>query len=451
MVNRQDDPINYDKTILEKAWHDALTPFEEFVHDEASSGLLLMACAVLALIAANTGLVHFYEALLHTKLSINIGSYRMSHSIHHWINDGLMALFFLMVGLEIKREVLIGELSELRKAILPIAAAIGGMVLPAMIYFSINSSTDASGGWGIPMATDIAFAVGVLALLGNRIPKPLIAFLLALAIVDDLGAVIVIALFYTAEINLLALGFAAFALALLIMINLLGVRKPLPYILIGLLMWLGMMESGIHATLAGVLTALTIPANSRFKAEVFANKINQLISRFKKAEQPERSYLANAEQQAIMQTMENYAHNMESPLQRVEHGIHLWVSFLIVPLFALANAGITVDFSQLGNMILHPVTMGISLGLVIGKVIGVFGFSWLVVKMGWSSLPDKVTMPMIGGVALLAGIGFTMSIFIAGLAFSDQLNYLLNAKVGIILASLISGVLGYLVLSKVTR
>jgi len=449
VAHSNDDSKNYKKTSLEKAWHDALTPFEEFVHDEASSGLLLMACAILAMVAANTGLVHFYEAALHTELSINIGPYSMSRTIHHWINDGLMALFFLMVGLEIKREVLIGELAEIRKAVLPIGAAIGGMVIPALIYTSINSGTDASGGWGIPMATDIAFAVGVLALLGNRIPKPLIAFLLALAIVDDLGAVIVIALFYTADINLLALGFAGIALVMLIGINRLGVRNPLPYMLIGFFMWLGMMESGIHATLAGVLTALTIPADSRFKGADFSEKITALMARFKKADNPQRSILENSEQQAIMQTMENYVHNMESPLQRVEHGMHLWVSFLIVPLFALANAGITINFSELGNMIAHPVTMGISIGLVAGKVLGVFGFSWIIVKMGWSSLPDRVTMPMIGGVSLLAGIGFTMSIFIAGLAFSEQMNYLLNAKVGIILASLISGVAGYLVLRKV--
>ncbi|MDX2506937.1 MAG: Na+/H+ antiporter NhaA [Gammaproteobacteria bacterium] len=443
------DPINDGKTSLEKAWHQALTPFEEFVHDEASSGLLLMACAVAALVIANTGFVHYYEAILHTDISFNISSYTMSHSLHHWINDGLMALFFLMVGLEIKREALIGELADMRKAILPISAAIGGMVVPALIYLAINSGTDASGGWGIPMATDIAFAVGVLALLGNRIPKPLIAFLLALAIVDDLGAVIVIAVFYTEQIHLTALLFAFTAFVLLILINLFGIRKPLPYIFFGFFLWLGMMESGIHATLAGVLTALTIPANSNCKGGPFSKNIMALMERFKKADHPEQNILENAEQQAIMQTMENYVHNMESPLQRMEHGLHLWVSFLIVPLFALANAGITIDFGQLGNIITHPVTLGITLGLVAGKVIGVFGFSFIVVKLGWSSLPGKVTMPMIAGVALLAGIGFTMSIFIAGLAFPDQATYLFNAKIGIILASLISGVCGYLMLRKI--
>ena len=444
------DLSKHDKTSLEKFWRQALTPFEEFVHDEASSGLLLMACAIIALIVANTGLVHYYEAILHTDLSFNIGSYTMTHSLHHWINDGLMALFFLLVGLEIKREALIGELSELRKAILPIGAAIGGMIVPALIYVAVNAGTDASAGWGIPMATDIAFAVGVLALLGNRIPKALIAFLLALAIVDDLGAVVVIAVFYTEQIHLTALLFAFGAFVLLLLINLFGIRKPLPYMFFGFFLWLGMMESGVHATLAGVLTALTIPANSNCKGPLFSQNISALMERFKKAEHPNKSILENSEQHRIMQTMENYVHNMESPLQRMEHSLHLWVAFLIIPLFALANAGITIDFGQLGSVISHPVTMGITLGLVAGKVIGVFGFSFIVLKMGWSSLPDKVTLSMIGGVSLLAGIGFTMSIFIAGLAFPGQATYLVNAKIGIILASLISGVCGYVVLRKVT-
>lgn len=454
MANQADknDNAHLNQTaFLEKAWRQALTPFEEFVHDEASSGLLLMSCAFVALVVANTGLVHYYEAILHTEISFNIGSYTMSHSLHHWINDGLMALFFLLVGLEIKREALIGELAEVRKAILPISAAIGGMIVPALIYIALNSGTDASDGWGIPMATDIAFAVGVLALLGNRIPKALIAFLLALAIVDDLGAVIVIAVFYTEQINLMPLLFAFAAFVLLIMINLAGIRKPLPYVFFGFLLWLGMMESGVHATLAGVLTALTIPANSNSDGGVFSQNIMALMERFKKADHPNQSLLENSQQQTIMQTMENYVHHMESPLQRMEHGLHLWVSFLIVPLFALANAGITIDFAQLGSIISHPVTLGISLGLVAGKVIGIYGFSFIVIKMGWSSLPDKVTMPMIGGVSLLAGIGFTMSIFIASLAFPGQAVFLLNAKIGIILASLISGICGYLVLRNITR
>jgi len=444
-------PFDHSKTPLEKVWRQALTPFEEFIHDEVSSGLLLMTCAVLALVIANTGLVHYYEAILHTDISFNIGPYTMSHTLHHWINDGLMALFFLMVGLEIKREALIGELSEMRKAIFPIAAAIGGMVVPALIYVLFNAGTDASGGWGIPMATDIAFAVGVLALLGNRIPKALIAFLLALAIVDDLGAVMVIAVFYTEQINLIPLLFASVSFALLILINFAGVRKPLPYMLFGFLLWLGMMESGIHATLAGVLTALTIPANSNCKGGIFSVNITALMDRFKQADQPEKGIMENAEQQAIMQTMENYVHNMESPLQRMEHALHLWVAFLIVPLFALANAGITIDFSQLNSIVTHPVTIGISLGLVAGKVIGIFGAAFILVKMGWGRLPDNITLSMIGGVSFLAGIGFTMSIFIASLAFSEQATYLLNAKIGIILASVISGVCGYLLLRRATR
>ncbi len=435
---------------FEKSFKQAMTPFEEFVHAEASSGLLLMACTIAALVIANTGLYTAYDAILHTKITIGGGDFVISLSLHHWINDGLMALFFFTVGLEIKREILVGELADRRQAILPIAGALGGMIIPALIYVAINGNSDAIDGWGIPMATDIAFAMGVLALLGKRVPRPLIGFLLALAIVDDLGAVLVIAAFYTDQINTSALLFAGGALIMLILSNMAGIRRPLPYVVFGILLWLGMLKSGVHATLAGVITALTIPANSYCEALPFVQRMRELNTQFEDLNEQRKHIMENGSQQKILQSMENFVHKMESPLQRMEHNLHTWVSFLIIPIFALANAGIPIDLSTLGVTMMHPVTLGVILGLIVGKLIGISFFSWLVVKIGWSRLPQGVTMGQITSVALLAGIGFTMSIFIAGLAF-DNPHYLLNAKIGILAASLAAGIIGYIALLLSTQ
>ncbi len=430
---------------IEKTFKKAMTPFEEFVHDEASSGLLLMACTVIAMVIANSALLPVYETVLHTKMTIGGGPFSITLSFHHWINDGLMALFFFTVGLEIKREILVGELADRRQAILPIAGAIGGMIVPAMIYATINGGTDAIDGWGIPMATDIAFAMGVLTLLGKRIPKSLIGFLLALAIVDDLGAVLVIAVFYTDQINLSALLFAGGSFSLLILANMAGIRRPGPYIFLGILLWLGMLKSGVHATLAGVITALTVPANSYCEALPFVQRMRELNIRFEELQVDRKNIMENGAQQRVLQSMENFVHKMESPLQRMEHSLHIWVSFLIIPIFALANAGIPIDISILAQTLLHPVTFGVTAGLIGGKLVGILLFSWLVIRFGWSRLPKGVTMAQIASVSLLAGIGFTMSIFIAGLAFSDA-QYLLNAKIGILAASLFAGIGGYIAL-----
>ena len=431
--------------LIEKSFKQALTPFEEFVHAEASSGILLMICTVAAMIIANSSLLPLYESVLHAKITIGTDSYHISHSLHHWINDGLMALFFFTVGLEIKREILVGELADRRQAILPIAGAIGGMIVPALIYTVLNFGSDAIDGWGVPMATDIAFALGVLAILGKRIPRALVGFLLALAIVDDLGAVLVIAAFYTEQINLFALGFAGLALLALILSNIAGIRRPLPYIIFGLLLWLGMLESGIHATLAGVITALTVPANSLCSSVPFSRKMRQLNTKYQALGDDNLHIMQNAEKQKILQSMENFVHCMESPLQRMEHKLHIWVSFLIIPIFALANAGIPIDMATLGTTLSHPVTLGVIAGLIGGKLCGILFFAWLVLKLGWSRLPQGVNMQQIAGVSLLAGIGFTMSIFIAGLAFSNE-QYLLNAKIGILTASLLAGIGGYIAL-----
>ncbi len=433
---------------IEKAFQQAKSPFDKFVHEEASSGILLMICAISAIIIANSSLLPLYDKVLHVNVTLGAGSFAITHSLHHWINDGLMALFFFVVGLEIKREILVGELADRKQAILPIAAAMGGMIVPALIYVMLNRGGEAIAGWGIPMATDIAFAVGVLALLGKGVPKALVGFLLALAIVDDLGAVLVIAVFYTEKIHMGALLFSGFCFGMLVLSNFAGLRRPLPYVIFGTLLWLGMLKSGVHATLAGVLAALTIPANSYCDNSIFVEKMGDLTKKFTEFGLASKTIMENSKQQAILQSMENYVHKMESPLQRMEHNLHIWVSFLIVPIFALANAGIPIEFSQLDNILIHPVTMGVFFGLIFGKIIGITGFSWIVLKAGWSKLPHNVTFSQITGVSFLAGIGFTMSIFIGSLAFADHSEYLLNAKIGIIFASLLAGIIGFFWLKK---
>ena len=437
-----------------RTFRKVMTPIEDFVHKETSSGILLMLCAVTAIVIANSPLFPLYDKILHTKVTIGGGNLAMTHTLHHWINDGLMVLFFFVVGLEVKREILIGELSAFRKAILPMSAAVGGMVVPALFYYFFNSSGVAARGWGIPMATDIAFALGVIALLGSRAPKTLIPFLLALAIVDDIGAVLIIAIFYTESIHMGALLFSGGCFGALILINRAGIRTTIPYALLGILMWIAMMKSGVHATLAGVLTALTIPSRSSCDPGVFAERMTLLTRSFidqismKKVKNPELNILRNSQKQHILSAYGDSIQRMESPLQRMENNLHVWVAFFIVPIFALANAGIPITISELGTILKHPVTLGVMCGLIAGKTIGIVGFSWIVLKTGLCTLPKGIELKHIVGVAMLAGIGFTMSIFIDSLAFADYPELLNNAKVGIVLASLAAGIGGYTWLAK---
>ncbi len=436
-----------DSSRWEKTFQRIKLPIDEFIHDDTASGLLLMGCTLLALLLANTRLAPYYDHIRHMELSLHIGSFVLQHTIHHWINDGLMALFFFLVGLEIKREILVGELAVVRQALLPIVAAMGGMVVPALIYAAINKGGPGINGWAIPMATDIAFALGVLVLLGERAPKALFGFLLALAIVDDLGAVIVIALFYTQTLVWQALVLAALFFGLLVVCNLVGLRGPLPYALLGGCLWLAMLKSGVHATLAGVLTALTVPAYSRCAPLKFSEMMFNLLWRFEKIHDPGHSVMmGNSEVHGVLQGLENGIHNMASPLQRLEQGLHPWSAFFILPLFALVNAGIPLDFSGLAGNVQDPVTMGVVFGLVGGKCLGIFLSVWLVVKAGASPLPSGIDLRHIAGVSLLAGIGFTMSIFIGELAFVGHPELLLKAKVGVLLSSVIAGVSGYVCL-----
>ena len=435
----------------EKSFDKIFTPFEEFIQRQTTSGLLLMGTAVLALVLANGPLASAYQHLVHTVIGLNIGSWALEMTLHHWINDGLMALFFFVVGLELKREILVGELAELRNAALPIGAAIGGMVVPALVYFAINPEGDAARGWGIPMATDIAFAIGALALLAGRVPKALITFLVALAIVDDLGAVMVIALFYTDTISLGPLAAAGGLFGLLLVFNKGGIRKTMPYFIVAVFLWYALLQSGVHATLAGILGALSVPAVPKYDPERFSEHVRDLMHRFDTSHQPGKSILTNDKLRAVVQTLENGVHSVEAPLQRLEHVWHMPVAYLVIPIFALANAGISLEFGSLGDALTHPVMLGVLLGLVLGKFIGITGTCWLMLKLGMAVLPKDTRFSQIAGVSLLAGIGFTMSIFVAQLGFGQNEEFLVLAKAGILAASLVAGAAGLIWLYLVSK
>ena len=426
-----------------------IQPFREFTKAEASSGILLIICTIIALVWANSGISDTYFHLWHTHISVGLEDFKLDYSLHHWINDGLMAIFFFVVGLEIKREFLVGELSSPRQAILPVAAALGGMVFPALIYFVLNSGGNGEAGWGISMATDIAFVIGLMALLGSSVPANLKIFITALAIADDIGAVLVIAFFYTAELSFTALLIAAGIFVILFIVNRLGVRNLLVYIVLGLALWLAFLKSGIHATVAGVLLAFIIPATSRYNTKEFLESGKELLTEFDKEGEEGLNVLANEERQSIVQTLENTCRNVLTPLQRFEHSLNPWVSFFIMPVFALANAGVPLQ-EDFFHSLVNEISLGIIGGLFIGKQIGIFLFSWLAVKLNIAGLPSKVNWKHIYGAGILAGIGFTMSLFITNLAFtSEEITNI--AKVGILTASLISGVIGYLVLKFTGR
>ncbi len=375
---------------------------EEFIEKESSSGILLMIATALALLLSNTFMAGMYEAFLHIPVEIRVGALYLDKTLHHWVNDGLMTIFFLLIGLEVKREILEGHLSSIRQSALPVIGAVGGMAIPAAVYMVFNYGDPvAMNGWAIPTATDIAFALGILSLLGKRAPVSLKIFLMALAIIDDLGAIVIIAVFYTAELSGMSLAVAGNALLILILLNRFGVSKKAAYFIIGTVLWVSVLKSGVHATLAGVALAFTIPLNAR--------------------DEEGRSF---------------------SPLKEIEHDLHFWVAFFILPLFAFANAGVNIrqlSFDQL----LSPVPMGIMLGLFLGKQLGVFVFSWIAIKLGLARLPAESNWLQFYGVSVLTGIGFTMSLFIGSLAFEDPAMYQFTDKLAILAGSLLSGLLGY--------
>ena len=415
--------------------------FQQFTRLQASGGILLLAAAALALIWANSPWSESYFELWETYSSISLGSLTLKETLLHWINDGLMVIFFFVVGLEIKREVLVGELATPRRAALPLIAALGGMLLPALIYIAFNLGRRGEAGWGIPMATDIAFVLGILTLLGSRVPISLKVFFTALAIADDLGAVLVLALFYSGEISWIALGVGAVFLVILIVLNRGGVRHPLPYALLGIGLWLAFLESGVHPTIAGVLLALTIPARSQVRAEAFMAQCTAALGGLGSGDRHE----VGRRQQAAAQTLEVIAERIQTPLQRLERSLNPWVAYLVVPVFALANAGVDIS-GELLEALTQPVSLGIILGLLLGKSLGITLFSWLAVKIGVADLPYGVSWQQLFATSWLAGIGFTMSLFIASSAF-EQPALLALAKMDILVASALAAAIGFILIT----
>lgn len=421
-----------------------LMPFQEFFRSKSTGGILLIISAAVALIWANSPWAASYLALWETKFTVGYGHFELSKPLLLWVNDGLMALFFFVVGLEIKREFMVGELSTRSQAVLPIVAAFGGMVVPAAIFALINIGGPGTHGWGIPMATDIAFALGILALLGDRVPYQLKIFLTAVAIVDDIGAVLVIALFYTSQIA----GWMLLAAAVLLIIayigNRMGIRTPVFYAVIGCLVWLAVLKSGVHSTVAGVLMAFTIPARTRCDAAGFLYNANTILDDYKSSVQPGTSVLTNSTMNSALLSMQHISSRAQTPLQRLEQGLHPMVDYAIMPIFALANAGVILG-GDFGSLLTSQVTLGTGLGLLLGKPIGIALSVWGIVKLsgGW---PGGMSIRHFIGAGLLGGIGFTMSLFIAALAFSESPAMLNSAKTAILAASTLAGVAGYLVL-----
>lgn len=419
--------------------------FQYFFNKISQAGFLLLGSAVIALLWSNIdgeGYRHFW----HQELAITFAGLTLSHSLVHWVNDGLMTIFFFTVGLEIKRELLVGGLSDPKRAALPVAAAIGGMVVPALIYYYFNQGTDTLSGWGIPMATDIAFSLAVLSLLGPKVPFGLRLFLTAFAIVDDLGAILVIALFYTPSINIFALVAAFLITAVLFAFNKAGVRQSFPYILLGALLWFAVSKAGLHATIAGVVTAMFIPSRGKYDTDIFLKMVSKRLEGIRcHGESCGQSILVNRNHLDAVQDINLACKEVETPLQRLEHSLSSWVGFLILPLFALSNGGVSFVGMEPLTALTNPVTQGIAFGLVFGKPLGIFTFTFIVAKALNTPLIQGTTWTQILGAGLLGGLGFTMSLFISNLSFSGGL-LLEYAKVGIMIGSFFSAALGYALL-----
>ena len=426
-----------------------ITPFNRFFHTSASGGLVLLACTAIAMLWANSALGDSYTAFRELHLRVGVGASTLDLSLVHWVNDGVMAVFFFVVGLEIKRELLVGELSTPRKALLPIIAAAGGMLVPAVLYLHFNQDGPLAAGWGVPIATDIAFALGILSLLGDRVPVSLKIFLTAVAIADDMGAVLIIALFYTSQLSLAHLGAGLALLGLMALANALGVRRTLPYLLLGCGAWLLFYFSGVHATVSGVIAAMTIPARPRRGAEDFVAKSRGILKEFERArEEGARGMLESKRQPQLLLTLREACRDAETPLQRLDALLHPWVAFAIMPLFALVNAGVLLP-ADMAQAIAQPVNLGIVCGLVLGKPLGVTLSSLALTVSGLAPKLAGVNWRHLLGAGCLAGIGFTMSIFITELAFSDA-AVKESAKLGILSGSLVSALLGWGVLRGLT-
>jgi NhaA family Na+:H+ antiporter len=414
-------------------------PLRTLAERELTGPLLLLGAAVVSLLVANSPWGAAVSKMWQLPVGVSWGDLSVDKTLVHWVNDGLMGLFFFLVGLEIKREVVAGELSEPRRAALPALAAVGGMLVPAALY-ALSASGAARRGWGVPMATDIAFALGVLALLGRRIPRGLVLFLTALAIVDDIGAVLVIAIFYTTSFSITALMVAGALLLVSLALNRAGVRSPLVFLVVGLAVWLAFVESGVHATVAAILMAWTVPARTRLDGVELRTRLEGQMAQLHDAGLPEDHSFNSPSQHRAIGDLESTAASATTPLARIEQRLQPWVTFAVLPLFALANAGVALDASPSPGG--PDVAFAVALGLVVGKPVGITLFSWLAVKAGVAELPEGVTWLHVAGVGLLAGVGFTMALFIGGLAFTDTVH-VEQAKLGVLFGSLASGALGY--------
>jgi Na+:H+ antiporter, NhaA family len=424
--------------------------FAAFMQLETAGAMVLLAATVVALVLANTDAFAGLERILHAEIGISIGSWHFEQSFKHWIDDGLMALFFFVIGLEVKREIVVGELSKPRQAILPIVAAVGGMLAPALIYLSLNSRGPGAHGWGIPMATDIAFALGALSALGSRhAPAKLRLFLTTLAIADDIGAIIVIAVFYTRGVAYQWLLVAAVLVAALWLLNGSGVDSTAPYAVLGVLVWFAFLNSGVHATIAGVLVALTIPTRSQLEPLEYCEFAHAKLDEIEQVHDPNAHVLEDDAQQKAAFEIRDVSQGIASPLQRMEHVLHPITTFVVLPLFALANADIRLVGLDVPHLLTQPVVLGVFFGLLVGKPLGITAFTWLCVRLGLADLPRGVSWRQILGGAILAGIGFTMSLFIATLAFKDPL-LLSEAKLAVLLTSVVAGACGYIFLRFVS-
>jgi Na+:H+ antiporter, NhaA family len=419
-----------------------LITLEKFINKEALSGILLFLATVAAVIVANSSLGQAYYDFWHLPLGINIGELKISMSLTYWIDDALMALFFLMVGLEIKREMLIGELSSISKASFPIVAAIGGMIVPALIYIALNPSNFL--GFGIPMATDIAFALGVLMLLGTKVNPTLKLFLVALAVVDDLGAVLVVATVYTSDMHPEYFIHAGVVYALICFLNIRGVTKILPYLLLGIFLWIYIHAIGIHATIAGVLLAFAIPIKSKMEEKEFIRDLRKDVNEFEK-NMDNITPVLNEKQLDSLENIAVHYDKVQNPLIRLEHNLHNLSAFVIMPLFAFSNAGVIIDFSTVSENMM--IVLGVALGLILGKPIGILSFTYFATKFKIAKKPDDISWSEILAVGFIAGIGFTMSIFITHLAFLDE-NIISAVKLGVFAASLIAAIIGVILLMK---
>lgn len=424
-----------------------LKPVHRFIHQEFTGGIVLFASVVIAIVWANSSWQESYHNVWVTSLSFDLGGVGINKPLHVWINDGLMALFFFVIGLELKREFMAGELSSAKKAMLPMVAALGGMVVPAVVYSVCNWGQASSNGWGIPMATDIAFALALLSLAGKNVPSSVKVFLSALAVADDLGAVLVIAFFYTANIVVMPLIIAFALLAFLALGNFLGIRSPVFYLLVGICVWACFLVSGVHATIAGVLVAFMIPARPKINEDDYVACLRENATAFEQARRLDGA-LITTEQYHILENVKQLSLDAETPLQKIENALHPWVAFVIMPVFAVSNAGMHLQ-SDFFESLLNPVSLGVIIGLVVGKCLGIFCFTMSFVKLKLSPLPNGANWRHILGVSLLAGVGFTMSLFITELAFKKE-DLINQSKYGILIASIISGVSGLIYLRRIS-